>query len=160
MMKEIYERVMQRMTCSKAQSRITPFINDQLSLKETEEFIDHIEACPECREELEVYFALLTAMKQLDEDQDLSDDYNVELNAKLEKEQEKIIHAKYTYYRKKGILVFIILFVAFLFCIRATKPERKMVSESSYGLRVNFHQETYDYYEELLKQYLENQGID
>lgn len=148
------------MTCSEAQSRITPFINDQLSLKETEEFIDHIESCPECREELEVYFALLTAMKQLDEDKDLSDDYSVELNAKLEKLQEKIIHMKYTYYRKKGILVFIILFMAFLFSIRATRPERKMVTESTYSLRVNFHREAYINYEELLKQYLEDQDID
>ena len=102
------------MKCIKAQSQITPFINDQLDLQETEEFIDHVLSCSECREELEVYYALLTAMRQLDEDKNLSDDYNQELANKLEKAQEKIIHAKYTYYRKKGAFIILVILIAFL----------------------------------------------
>jgi len=66
-----------------AQSLITRFINDELEIVELEEFIKHIESCSECREELEVYYALLTAMKQLDEDKNLSQDFSQELQEKI-----------------------------------------------------------------------------
>ena len=64
------------MTCTETQSLIKAFINDELNINEQEEFIQHIESCPNCREELEVYYAILTAMKQLDEDKNLSGDYS------------------------------------------------------------------------------------
>ena len=106
------------MTCMKAQSLITGFINDELDIGELERFILHIQSCKECREELEVYYALLTAMKQLDEDKDLSDDYSEELNEKINRAQERIIHLRYNYYRKKSALIIIILLIIwFLVCI-------------------------------------------
>lgn len=101
------------MTCMKAQSLITPFINNRLSMEELEKFIDHVESCPKCREELEVYYALLTAMKQLDEDKEISSDFVQELDDKLEKTQERIIYAKYTYYRKITLLFFTMILLAF-----------------------------------------------
>ena len=101
------------MTCMKAQGWITPFIQNKLSIEELEEFLDHIDSCPNCKEELEVYYALLTAMKQLDEDKNLSSNFLQELNEKLEKSQERIIHAKYTYYRKITVLILTMIFLAF-----------------------------------------------
>ena len=143
------------MTCMKAQSMITPFINDKLSLKETEEFIDHVNSCKDCREELEVYYALLTAMKQLDENKDLSEDYSADLNAKLYKAQEKIIHEKFTFYRKKGILFLIILLMGFIFSFEHSvrqNREETMVTDSDFHLRVTFHQERFDRLDTLLEQ--------
>ncbi|NLK27040.1 MAG: zf-HC2 domain-containing protein [Clostridiales bacterium] len=129
------------MTCMETQRLITPFINDELTLNQTEEFIDHVNSCPECREELEVYYALLTAMKQLDEDKILYDDFSMELSTKLEREQEKIIQTKFTYYRKKGMLVLIILMMAFVMNWRysGSKLEpRIIVTESNYQLRYQY----------------------
>ncbi|MDF2538261.1 MAG: hypothetical protein K0S76_1282 [Herbinix sp.] len=136
---------------------ITPFINDKLNIKETEEFIDHIHSCHECREELEVYYALLTAMKQLDEDKNLSDDFSMELTAKLDREQEKIIHIKYTYYRKKGVLILIILVIAFFFGLRYDNngANENIVVESTYRLRISFHEEQNSIYKQLLELKLE-----
>ena len=71
------------MTCEMAQGKITPFINDQLTVQELEEFICHVKNCRACKDELAVYYALITAMKQLDEDSDLSDNYIAELEEKL-----------------------------------------------------------------------------
>jgi tRNA threonylcarbamoyladenosine modification (KEOPS) complex Cgi121 subunit len=144
----------------KVQSLITPFINDKLNLKETEEFIDHVQSCPECREELEVYYALLTAMKQLDEDKNLSDDFSMELSAKLEKAQEKIIHAKFTYYLKKGVLLLVIILIAFFFSIRysANRIEEEEL-KSNYRLRISFRQDRFDIYENLLQLHLDGTGV-
>lgn len=147
------------MTCSKAQSLITPYINDELNIKESEEFIHHIFSCPECKEELEVYYALLTAMKQLDEDKILSDDFNMELSAKLEHTQEKIIHVKYTYYRKKAALLFIIILLAFFISFRYAyiRQEREaMPTESDFQLRMTFKEERNPVIESILIDYLKN----
>ncbi len=136
------------MTCSKAQSLITPFINDKLKLNELEEFISHVHTCEECREELEVYYALLTAMKQLDEDQNLSDDFSLELSEKLEREQEKIVHAKFLYYRKRGIMIVIILLLTTFFSFQhyfTQKEERvNMITDSDFRLRISFREKYYE----------------
>ncbi len=135
------------MTCSKAQSLITPFINDQLELKVLEEFIGHVHTCKECREELEVYYALLTAMKQLDEDKNLSVDFSLELTEKLEREQERIVHKKFLYYRKKGIMILIILLLTSFFSLQHYLLQRdkvEPVTESEFRLRTSFREKYYE----------------
>ena len=77
------------MTCIKAQSMIVSFVDNKLSIEELEEFLDHVNSCKTCREELEVYYTLLTAMKQLNEDRNLSDNFSLELKEKLGKSTRK-----------------------------------------------------------------------
>ena len=63
------------MKCKHAQSLISRYLADQLGPGELEEFIRHVEACPECYEELETYFMLNRALKFLDEENGIS--YNL-----------------------------------------------------------------------------------
>jgi len=146
-----------------AQSLITGFINDELEIEELEEFLKHINSCDECREELEVYYALLTAMKQLDEDKDLSDDFSQELKEKIEQTQERIIHQRYNYYRKKGVLITIIILTAAFFSIRhyfRPKEIENPVVDSSFRLRFSFMEERFDAYKKELDKYLEEHKED
>ncbi|MDF2944574.1 MAG: hypothetical protein K0S01_3432 [Herbinix sp.] len=148
------------MTCMKAQSLITPFINNKLNLKEIEEFLDHISSCSVCKEELEVYYALLTAMRQLNEDKNLSDNYVLELSGKIERAQERIIHVKYTYYRKKAILFLSIFLLAILIGFRYaynSEENENIITESDFHLRESFRDERNVYIELQLQQYLEGQ---
>ncbi len=148
------------MTCMKAQSLITAFINDELDIDELEEFTRHVQSCDECKEELEVYYALLTAMKQLDEDKNLSDDFNQELKEKLERSQERIIHLRYNYYRKKGALfVIIISFTVFFSLYHYLVPREPEipVMESTFRLRTSFMEERFDTPREELDRYFEEQ---
>lgn len=71
------------MDCKRAQELIAPFINDKLNTEETEEFLRHIDSCADCRKELEFSYSIMTAMKQLDEGTELSDDYVAELEEKM-----------------------------------------------------------------------------
>ena len=41
------------MTCQEAERLVTPYIRDELSGDELEAFLNHIDECPNCREELE-----------------------------------------------------------------------------------------------------------
>ena len=149
------------MTCNQAQSMITPFINNKLKLKEMEDFIDHISSCPICKEELEVYYALLTAMRQLDEDKNLSSDFGLELDQKLERCKERILHAKFTYYRKKIFLFLTIIILAFIISIGyANKSDtERTVSQSDFRLRNSFREEPNGYNEFILQEYLRKQEV-
>lgn len=150
------------MTCMKAQSLITPFINDKLSITETEEFLEHINTCHECREELEVYFILLTAMKQLNEDKQLSDDFSQDLANKLDNAHEKVLHVKFTYYRKRGIFVFIVLVLALFVSMRYANNQNinKNVTESNFRLRMIYNEDRYDKIDNRLKEYIDNNQPD
>lgn len=148
------------MTCMRAQGLITAFINDELDIKELEEFIEHIRSCEECKEELEVYYALLTAMKQLDEDKNLSDDFKQELSDKLDRAQERIIHLRYNYYRKKGVLMMIIIILGIFFSIQhyfMPRDKENTVTESKFRLRKSFMEERFDVPTKELIRYLEEQ---
>ena len=56
------------MTCTEAEKMVVPYIEDKLSLSELEEFMEHIETCENCREELEIYYMVDGGLKNLDED--------------------------------------------------------------------------------------------
>ncbi len=147
------------MNCTKAQSLITPFINDKLSLKELESFIDHVQVCKSCREELEVYYTLLTAMKQLEQDQELSNNYRVELSEKIEQMQERIIHIKFTRFRKTGVLLLVIVLLAFLMNFQnVTRKNAADIirAESKFRLRYVFDDKRYGWYDIQLENYFEN----
>jgi hypothetical protein len=146
------------MNCNRVQSLITPFINNQIETKEIEEFVLHVENCPNCREELEVYYALLTAMRQLDEDKNLSDDFGLELSQKLERSLERVIHAKYTYLRKKSILFFAMILLAFFMSFRyanKSQENENIIIKSRFQLRVTFREERKPQIEHLLQQRLQ-----
>ena len=55
------------MTCEEAERLVMPYINGSITDEELEGFLKHIEHCPECREELEIYFTVDVGIRQLDE---------------------------------------------------------------------------------------------
>lgn len=109
------------MTCMEAQSHITEFINDQLDMTKLEEFLSHVNQCSECREELEVYYALLTAMKLLDEDKELSDNFHQELERKLKLSADKIRKTKAMRIRRRIYLMMIAFGFVLVSSITVTK---------------------------------------
>lgn len=55
------------MTCEEAERLVMPYINGSITDQELEGFLKHIDHCPECREELEIYFTVDVGIRQLDE---------------------------------------------------------------------------------------------
>ena len=53
------------MTCREAERLVTPYIQDKLSGDELEAFLEHLEHCRNCQEELEIYFMVDVGLKQL-----------------------------------------------------------------------------------------------
>jgi hypothetical protein len=100
------------MNCIDIQRLILPFINKKLNLNQLDEFIHHINSCPNCMEELEVYYVLFEGMRQLDEDKELSNNFHEDLKNLIRESDDRILHDKFLHIRKRIILFIIISVVA------------------------------------------------
>lgn len=55
------------MDCRTAESMVNRYIDHTLKVDELEEFLDHVESCPSCYDELETYFIVHEVTQQLDD---------------------------------------------------------------------------------------------
>ncbi|MBE5945813.1 MAG: zf-HC2 domain-containing protein [Lachnospiraceae bacterium] len=82
------------MTCLEAQSNIMAFIEHRLPDDQVEDFVRHMKYCPNCFEELEIYYTLIVGMRQLDDNTELSHNFTQDLNDELNKLTSKVKTAK------------------------------------------------------------------
>lgn len=71
------------MTCMEAEKMVIPYIHDELTIDELDEFLEHVETCENCMEELEIYYMVDVGLKKLDE-ADATYDIVGDLRRKLE----------------------------------------------------------------------------
>ena len=76
-------RKKEELTCKQAQKMIDGFVSNSLSEEDRDAFIFHVHKCHECMDELKINYSILTALKQLDEGEDLSDNYDREVEQKI-----------------------------------------------------------------------------
>ena len=79
------------MKCEEALTRISAYIDNTLSGRELEEFIEHVEHCPECYDELETYYTIKVGINYLE--QDRQDAYNIPQMLKKDLERKKVIRS-------------------------------------------------------------------
>ena len=60
-----------QLTCKEATKMVVPYIEGRLGNKELRRFVNHIEECKDCREELETYYIVYKGLMQLDEKEEL-----------------------------------------------------------------------------------------
>ena len=126
------------LSCAAAQAKIMDYINDNLTLQETEQFLRHTLHCGECREELDVYYTIMTGMKKLDADENINMDFKAELKRKIRKSEEKILRYK------RGRVTRRLLFLALIiggFCLDAIVDTREEPERSDFTLKYDFFRE-------------------
>ncbi len=76
------------MDCKEAEKKIPSFLDDELDGRGLAEFVEHIEACPECMEELSIQFLVAEGLEQLEQ----GNNFNLQkaLTWKLEDADDKI----------------------------------------------------------------------
>lgn len=107
------------MDCKEEEKMIPAFLQDDLDSKELEQFIEHIEECPECKEELSIQFLVSEGLEQLE----AGNNFNLQsaLAMKLEdaRYQVKVRHGlQYTLLCLEvavGVAILIALIIAFRF---------------------------------------------
>lgn len=65
------------MTCKEVEQMIMPYINDELTDKQLGPFLEHINACKSCYEELEIYYTIYAGLSQLDGENEGRDMHNL-----------------------------------------------------------------------------------
>lgn len=77
------------MDCQEAERLVTPYIHGELDEDTLEKFLEHIETCENCQEELEIYFTVDSGIRQLDSD---ADNYNIkgELEELLDQSRQHV----------------------------------------------------------------------
>ena len=55
------------MNCKEAEKQISLFLDDDLDGRDLAEFVEHIEDCPDCKEELSIQFLVTEGMEQLEQ---------------------------------------------------------------------------------------------
>ena len=55
------------MNCKEAEKTIPSFLNDELDGDDLADFLEHIEECPECKEELSIQFLVSEGLEQLEQ---------------------------------------------------------------------------------------------
>ena len=60
------------MDCRTAEGLVNRYIEHELPVNELEEFLEHVQNCPSCYEELETYFIVHEVTQQLDDNSSAS----------------------------------------------------------------------------------------
>ncbi len=58
------------MDCKTANQLIHPYLQHELNLEQTDEFLKHIRECADCREELEIYFTVQAGISNLNQEEE------------------------------------------------------------------------------------------
>lgn len=91
------------MECKEVQKRYIPFIDDRLSIRELQEFLQHMKECPDCKEEYDIYYTMLMSVRYLEDDTLKGTDW-VDSDCKIEFAQEYLDS-----YRLRQVMKYIIL---------------------------------------------------
>ena len=102
------------MDCKIAQQKIMPYIERKLTDAELEEFLDHVQHCASCSEELEVYFTIYYALQKLDSDDTESFDMQEILKEDMEKMQSHLQKNESVRFMKKFFYVIVGMTVGIL----------------------------------------------
>lgn len=77
------------MTCLEAQSHIMSFVDGSLPESQLDDFVMHMQHCPNCFEELEIYYTLIVGMNKLDNYMELPKDFRLEIIKKFKRIENK-----------------------------------------------------------------------
>lgn len=102
--------------CHDIQMMISGFIDDRLSDEQTEMFLDHVEHCQDCYDELEVYYMITAGLRQLDENHEENPDLQKNLRELINNKRQELQNEKRTLLwrrrlrRVTGVCFFAVLF--------------------------------------------------
>ena len=106
------------MKCHDVQRMISGFIEKKLTDEQLEDFLEHIETCQDCYDELEVYYMITIGLMQLDEDHTGTMDFKKNLKDFIGEQHRELYMRRRTAARRRGVkrTAIVLLVAAMLFC--------------------------------------------
>ena len=103
------------MECKEAQRLIKDYLNDELEGRQAESFLDHMDECEECKEELCIQYLVMEGRIRLEDGN--SFDLNKELENKIFGSRKKLKRRKigtWVIYILEFMAILAVLFILFL----------------------------------------------
>lgn len=113
------------MDCREVQRLIIPFINNELSIDQAKALLQHIDQCPDCTEELELYYIMLVGLKELDEGSEQSLSFHEQFEEHLR--QLRLQISKHNL--KKTPKIILVLALAAVLLVFITGEQEKNVNK-------------------------------
>lgn len=101
------------MNCIEARRMVTPYVNRELSPKDTEAFLDHIENCSDCMDELDVYFIVNRALNSLDTGEHQEFNFKKLLKEDIRMNRRSIFRRKIIFLTRMILLAAVLLMILF-----------------------------------------------
>ena len=111
------------MNCRDCQNLTSVYLSNELPLSAFPEYRAHIESCDKCKEDLYINYAINTALRQLNNDEDLSSDFAKEVENRLKSTSNLILRKKRRRIFSRICIVLELIGFTFLFCYFT--PEEK-----------------------------------
>ena len=111
------------MDCRACKKCTELYIDGRLPQNRIVAYTDHLASCPECTEDLHINYAIQTALRQLNEGQDLSDNFATEVDNKLKVARFKIRREARLKIYRRIVIFFEIVGLALAFSIFTPKQK-------------------------------------
>ena len=110
------------MKCEDAIKNMDRFVNHNMTTKELGEFLEHIDTCPSCYEELETYYTVAIALHYLDQND--GEGYNIPLRLKhnLEEARNRVRREK-RYYVMLHMLLSVLVVTLLIMLVFVQAPQ-------------------------------------
>ncbi len=110
------------MKCEDAIKNMDRFVNHNMTTKELGEFLEHIDTCPSCYEELETYYTVAIALHYLDQND--GEGYNIPLRLKhnLEEARNRVRREK-RYYVILHMLLIVLVVTLLIMLVFVQAPQ-------------------------------------
>lgn len=131
------------MTCLEAQSNIMAFIDKKLPDNKVNDFVKHIRHCKNCSEELEIYYTLIEGMRELDNNEQLSNNFSQDLNNELTRISNKVNNAKRFKISTFGIIFITAVISFFIFyagCLSKAYNIEQIMKKNNQGTYYFYHE--------------------
>ncbi len=125
------------MKCVDAQKLIKPYLEDTLPDKEMISFLEHVEGCPDCREDLEIYLAVYTVLEKDEELQQGGGNFTDALRHRLKFSKDELEKRTVRSSLSWVLVIFAetILLCALMLSIRPHIEQRRTMKRLDYDYR-------------------------
>ncbi len=99
------------MNCNQARRMVAPFVKNELSDKDTEAFLQHIETCDDCMDELDIYYTAYNAVDLLDSEDRQGYDFEKRLSETIHSKKRGIFRRKMMHFFRLTLAVLILILI-------------------------------------------------
>ena len=123
------------MNCLDFQSEITRYINNELSFREKENFIAHLKTCDNCRDELEIYYIVMTSLRQMDNNTEITSDFKSSFEKNIKASERELVRRRYERLRLRITFPAVLSIVMLLTGLSVTEEDEESVAAATDSAR-------------------------